>query len=213
MKVRSLSELNEVLSDDLAWRKRELTTMKFMVEESRTHEASVLARSGVCLLYAHWEGFVKEASTAYLCYVARLGLKYNQLRPSLVALSIRAQFSSAEATSRVIVRTSVTEFLLSSMNEAATVPWRDAVETRSNLNTEVLKEIACLVGLDFNHYATKAKFIDGVLLFSRNSIAHGKRETITVSDYQDIHVQTVDLINVFRDDIENAAVTEGFLKS
>ena len=73
MRIRSQYELSEYLSGSLSRRKREVTTIKFLVSRARTHEVEPLLRAAICLLYAHWEGFVREAATAYLSYVSRQG--------------------------------------------------------------------------------------------------------------------------------------------
>ena len=42
MKVRSLYHLEAMLDQDLAWRKREFTTIKFMIKNARQHEKVIL---------------------------------------------------------------------------------------------------------------------------------------------------------------------------
>ena len=66
MRIRSLDELNRFLDNDLAWRKKELTTINFMVSRSREHERGILLRAAICVLYAHWEGFIRNAATSYI---------------------------------------------------------------------------------------------------------------------------------------------------
>jgi hypothetical protein len=75
MKIRSVSELVDFLDEDLAWRKRELTTFRFLMGRSRPHEREAVLRAAVCVLYAHWEGFVKNGATGYVNYVALKGLE------------------------------------------------------------------------------------------------------------------------------------------
>ena len=56
MPVRDQTELMNRLDRELAWRKRELTTLAFAVADANPVTA---LRAGICLLYAHWEGFIK----------------------------------------------------------------------------------------------------------------------------------------------------------
>jgi hypothetical protein len=62
MSIRTAEQLSNKLSADLAWRKKELSEIKSLVESrnfsDQRHKA--LVRSGVCILYAHWEGFVTK---------------------------------------------------------------------------------------------------------------------------------------------------------
>jgi hypothetical protein len=60
-KIRSLSQLNDRLTQDLAWRKLELSSLKNLIETKNTgsnksfesSQSKVLTRSGVAILYAH----------------------------------------------------------------------------------------------------------------------------------------------------------------
>lgn len=210
MKIRSFSELVDHLDKELAWRKRELTTMRFLVLRSRTHEQETMLRAGICILYAHWEGFVKSAGTGYVNYVALKGLKYCDLSPSMVALGLRGKLRTAEATNRVTVHTEVTSFLMSDMRENAALPYEDAISARDNLNSEVLREILHLLSLDYRPYETKKVLLDERLLASRNAISHGQWLTVDRTDYDNLHHEVLGLLNAFRNDVENAAQMNHF---
>ncbi|MGB3758923.1 MAG: MAE_28990/MAE_18760 family HEPN-like nuclease [Rivularia sp. (in: cyanobacteria)] len=88
MKLRTAEQLSDKLSDELAWRKKELSEVKSLVETKFSlskHDA--LIRSGICLLYAHWEGFVKLAANSYLEYVRMQKLCYKDLSSNFLAFS------------------------------------------------------------------------------------------------------------------------------
>jgi HEPN superfamily protein len=107
VKVRSLSELTEYLDDELAWRKRELTTAKFAIARGRPHEQTMAIRGGICLLYAHWEGFVKKAAEAYLELVSRRGLRLAEVQPNIVAAALHGQITIAGKSNRATLRTTL----------------------------------------------------------------------------------------------------------
>ena len=210
MKLRSVSELVDFLNEELTWRKRELTTMKFLVSRRRRHEREVMLRAGICMLYAHWEGFIKSAATGYVNYVALKGLKYCDLSPSMVALGLRGRLQAAEVTNRITIHTEVTEFLMSDMRENARLPWEDAISARGNLNSDVLQEIVHLLDIDYLPYETKKALLDERLLANRNEISHGQRLSIDRAYYDGLHDEVVNLLNMFRDDVENAAFVKRF---
>jgi len=210
MNPRTITQLNDSLSEDLAWRKREIATTKFLITGGRAHQQPLLLRSGTCILYAHWEGFVKSAATKYLYFVSRQGLNYCDLSANFVALSVRSRLRIADATNRITVHTQVTEFLLSDLRIAADLPWDDAVDAKSNLNWEVLQEVLCMLGLEVANYSTKKAVIDDKLLFYRNRIAHGERVGLEVSDYDIMQATVLELVDSFRNDIENAALTKKY---
>jgi len=191
-----------------------LTTAKLLLDRSRrTHEQRVMLRANMCILYAHWEGFVKNATTGYLNYVSLKGLRYRDLTPNLVALGLRSELRAAEESNRMTVHTKVTSFLLSEMREKVDLPWHNAVNTAGNLNSDVLREIFYLLALNYTAYETKEALINEKLLGCRNRIAHGEWFDVEISDYEDTYAEIIYLIEMFRDDLENAALTKAFLRS
>ena len=213
MRIRSVAELVEVLDDDLAWRKRELTTVNFMLANPRQHQGYVLLRAAICLLYAHWEGFIKTAAVGYVSYVAHRGLRYRDLTPNFVALALRAEIQNAGQSSRPSIHTGIVDRLMSDLSENAEIDWQNSVVTRSNLNSNALSEILVLLGLDNSNYLTKGPFLDEKLLANRNRVAHGERVEIDSSDYEALHSEIIQLAEWFNTDVQNAAVTEQFRRS
>ena len=210
MRIRSLTELNEFLNDELAWRKRELTTLRFLIGRSRPHEQDVLLRSGTCTLYAHWEGFVKAAATGYVSYVTLRGLSYRDLSPNFVALGLRTRIVNAGTTRRPSQLTAITAALMSDLAETARIDWDTAIDTRANLNSDAFREILVSIGLEEARYSTKGALIDQRLLRNRNVISHGGYLSIQLEDYNELHTEVVQMVEWFRNDVENAAVTAAY---
>ena len=210
MRIRSLTQLAQFLDGDLSWRKRELTTLKFMLGRHRPHERVLLLRAAVCVLYAHWEGFVKAAATSYVSFVATQGLRYHDLTPNFVALGLRTEISRAGQSDKPTIRTALTTKLILGLSEHANIDWENSVNTRSNLNTDTLNEIICLLGLEGNDYLLKKQLLDQRLLGNRNLIAHGQRVEIELDEYSGLHDEVIQLLQNFRSDVENAAATEAF---
>ncbi len=213
MPIRSLDQLLQFLDDELRWRKRELTTLKFSIERSRRHEKDMLLRAGICLLYAHWEGFVKASATGYLSYVATRGLRYRDLTPNLVALGLRNDISISGRSNLPSLHTKLTATIMSGLSQRALLRWEDAVHTGSNLKAETLREILSLLGIEFAYYLPKGPIIDKKLLENQNRIAHGERAQIGPEDYNDLHNSIIDLVEYFRTDISNAALRRSYLIS
>ena len=207
MRIRSLIQLIEFLNDDLAWRKRELTTVNFMLERSRQHQRGPLLRAAVCLLYAHWEGFVKTAATGYISFVATRGLRYRDLTSNFVALGLRPEIREAGQSNRPSVHTSMVERLLSDLSDNAELDWRNSVNTRSNLNADTLREVLALLGLNDVSYLSKGQLLNEKLLANRNRVAHGERVEIDPSDYDLLHNEIIQLVDWFSTDVQNAAAT------
>ena len=210
MKIRSLLELNQFLDGELGWRKKELTTVKLMLGSLRPHERRAMLRAGLCLLYAHWEGFVKNAAISYVTYVSTRGLKYCELTPNFVALGLRGKIKESGASNRSSLHTKLVSLLMSDLKDQAYLIPDTAVDTASNLNFDVFEEVVCVLGLNRHRYLSRKVLIDERLVRNRNALAHGQYLEIEEDEYLDLHSNVIDVVELFRTDLENAAATSAY---
>jgi hypothetical protein len=210
MKIRSLDDLERRLADDLIWRKRELADLKNLIE-TRSFSPSkhnAVLRGGIALLYAHWEGYVKTVANSYLEFVSRQQLNYSDLAINFVAIAMKTELNKAQSTNKATVYTEVTAFILTQANQRSTIPYEGIVSTDSNLSSTVLREITCLLGLDYSFYELKEKIIDEKLLSRRNKIAHGESLpylSLDREEYQELQEQILEMMENFRTQVENNA--------
>ena len=209
MRARSLSALQEILDKQLSWRKRELTTLRRAIDKSRSHEKEILTRGAVCLLYAHWEGFVSLAAKAYLSFVVSERLNLKDLAPNFIGLGLKTDIQETGRSDKPVLYTELTKRMRSNLDERFRVDWRSAIQTKSNLNVDVLSDILRLVGIDPTSYLGKRPIINQRLVDSRNIIAHGGRLEVSI-DYDRLHEDVLQLMGWVRDDIVNAAVTKTY---
>lgn len=211
MKIQREEELSDKLANNLAWRKKELSEMKSLIEarnvSDQRHKA--LVRSGVCILYSHWEGFVKLAANSYLEYVRLKKLTYKELSSSFLALAMKEKLKEAKETNKPSLYIPVCEFFLSELNQSCKLP-KDVISTASNLSSKILKEITYILGIDFSIYSTKSPLIDTKLLKTRNEIAHGNYLVFDRDEYLELHREVIGMLDLFRNQIENAAIQEKF---
>lgn len=215
MSVRNSEQLIDRLSNELAWRKKELSEVKSLVEAKNVSPQRhiALVRSGIVILYAHWEGFVKSASTYYLEYIAMKKLRYEQLSSNFVAIAMKTKLTEARDTNKPSLYIPVCDFLLSNLDQRCSLPYKDVISTASNLSSEVLKEITHTLGIDFSLYSTKSVLIDTKLLLSRNNIAHGSYFTVDREEYVELHTEVIVMLDLFRNQIENAAINKSFMRN
>ncbi|MEX6778885.1 MAE_28990/MAE_18760 family HEPN-like nuclease [Limnospira fusiformis] len=209
--MRTTEELSDRLAQDLAWRQKELAQIKALVEIRDISEGRhrVLVRSAVCILYSHWEGFVKLAANAYLDYVRLQKLNYQELSSNFLALAMKEKLKKSKETNKPSVYIPICEFFISELNQRSVLP-KDAISTASNLSSEIFKEITAILGLDFFPYSTKANLIDEKLLKTRNEIAHGEYLVFDRQEYIELHRMVIEMLDLFRTQIENAALQEAF---
>lgn len=209
--IRTTDELISKVSEEILWRRKELTELKGVVQGADgSIQSRVLIRAAVALLYAHWEGFVKKSSSYYLEYVSSHRLKYCELAPNFVALSLKAKFTELAVSKKVSGANQLADFFCSSLNKQSNVPFKGVVDTKSNLSSDVLDDILSALGLPRSNFATKMNFIDANLVNPRNYIAHGEHFDMKISEYFELHESVVGLIEIFRNEIENASVLKSF---
>ena len=212
--IRTLNDLSTELASALAWRKKELSALYFAVSRSRAHEAAALRRASVPILYAHWEGFVKQAASFYLELVARKKLTYRQLRTNFVAIACRQALRDVAASDKIEIHGQLVDFLILNQDERARIPFDRVVDTKSNLNSSVLRNIIFTIGVPYSTiWTTKEPLIDGGLLKMRNDIAHGKKFEVDHDSFEQLYRLIIDgLLDQIKDTIENAAATEIYLR-
>ncbi len=212
MKIRTTEHLYDYISADLGWRKKELSVFKGQVERAEFRVRPALLRASIALLYAHWEGFVKNCAHAYLCYLASLKLSYIQLRPELAALAMRSRFEEFETTNKALIHTTLIRDIREDASSRAKIPTsREAVRTFSNLNYDRLCDILCSVGCDFSRYSTYEDLIDEQLLAARNRIAHGEEDYIRLTDWDDVRVEIIKMMDDISNQILNSATQKSYL--
>lgn len=211
-KIRTLEHLSDKLDQELAWRKQELADLKSLLDisPSNTRRRNVLLRSAVTMLYAHWEGFVKEAAVVYLEYVSRQDLRYDQLTMNFITLAFKDQLDKIKVTQKPCAYTEALAFITSRLSEKSKLPYKGVIKTESNLSSSVLKEITCVLGLDYSFYEPKQELIDTKLLRQRNAIAHGEDLTIGIEGYSELHREVINMMNFFKDQVENHACQKSY---
>ncbi|RJP40425.1 MAG: hypothetical protein C4548_10575 [Desulfobacteraceae bacterium] len=212
MKVRSAFELSNALDNALAWRKKEITTIFLTAKnQRRIHEKKACLRAFVPILYAHWEGYAKEAATYYIEFVARQRLTYNDLTTNFVSISCRSTINEISKSNQIHIHNQLVDFLTYSQNERARIPYKGVIDTESNLSAKVLRNLLFVIGLPFDEFwQKKSLLIDGKLLFYRNKIVHGEKHIIDEATFTELHDIVIDLIDYTKTSIENFAIQEKY---
>ncbi|MGD9633568.1 MAG: MAE_28990/MAE_18760 family HEPN-like nuclease [Pirellulales bacterium] len=200
------------MAGDFAWRKKELTLLRSTVY-ARRNDANLNAfiRSAVALLYAHWEGFVKFVGTSYLEFVARQHVRHCDLATNFLAVAMGRAIFDASTSKKMAGRIGIVDFFRNGLSQKSNIQWQGGVNTKANLGAAVLQEIILKLGLDYAPHQTKEKLIDEKLLRNRNHIAHGQYLVVGYDEYMDLHVEILRLMQVFYDQVEDAAMARKYL--
>lgn len=212
--MRTKAELQQRVDEDLVWRRRELFNLRTAIEDSHQNNQrqTALLRAGVAVLYAHWEGFVKRAGSHYLEFVTNQGKRAADLTPNFIAIKFKARLGEASKSKKISATHDVIDFFCNHLQDRLRIPYKGVVDTQSNLSSVVLQDIIWTLGLDIGPYETKSKLIDESLVARRNHIAHGEPLDIDVANYLTLHDDVMGLLDEFRNQIQNAAATDRFLR-
>ena len=209
MKLRTVAELINRLDESLAWRKKELTTLKLMVSQTKKeHERKLALRSAVPILYAHWEGFIKLSAGLYLEFVSRQKLKYSELETNFIAIACHLALKDSTSSSQAHIHRQVVDFIMLNQADKSNIKFKDVINTESTLSSKVLINILNTIGIPVsNFWVDHFPLVDTLLLKNRNSIAHGEQVYISNEDYLALHQFTVNALEYFKTELENSAAT------
>ena len=84
----------------------------------------------------------------------------------------------------------------------------DLIDTGSNLNADVIKNICIVCGVDSLHFEGERVFLDTILLKRRNAIAHGQLEFIQADEVDGLIEKLLAIMNAFRALLENKVYTK-----
>lgn len=214
MKIRSVEELEDFVGYDYTWRRKELTNLRNLVLSSKKHNQEILLRSAIPLLYAHWEGLVKQISIAMLQYLVSKGFKYSELKPTFLAYAVlekhQGQFPSKnnfDALANLFCEGGVDIYSSIQIDPSR------YIDTKSNLNSEVLKDITKKIGVDYSLFELKENLINESFLGLRNKICHGERAKITSDEFNILYDEVITLINTFKNAVLNCVHQQSYLSS
>lgn len=216
LKFRRIENLEDALDKDLAWRKKEMLSLKLLVESDSVNE-SILLRAGIALLCAHFEGFIKYSSNCYVAYVSGQKVASNTLKNGFIALKMEKEFKACSDSAKHSVHARLIDKYHSIINEKYfQLDVNDEelfIKTHSNPNCEVIKEILSTIGIQTELFETKKNYIDSSLLAKRHKVVHGERSELDKVDFLDTFTIIMDLLDEFHKLICTSAENRIFLKS
>lgn len=211
-KLRTQNQLQDFLDTELAWRIKEIADMKSAVKQARFLSEKTVVRAAVALLYAHWEGFVKCATTGYVAYVNSQGLTYAELRSCFVVFGLKKTLHELTESRKAAGNIAAIDFVRDRLGERAQLNLDKAINTESNLSSAVLHNILLSVGIDPSPYEPRFNLIDEGLLRRRNNIAHGEFLEVGRDDWSGLADEILLMLRQLKTDIENAVVLATFRK-
>jgi hypothetical protein len=208
-----VDELDNIVSREFSWRRKELTNIKNLSLSSRNPIKITLLKTGVALLYSHWEGFVKNISIAYCEYINHQGLKYEQLTKNFHVCALLEEFQGQYPHRNFKSALSIVDGSSLVLHKKCKINAEKYIDTAFNLNSEMLREIVLKIGMDYSQYELKANLIDEKFLGLRNAISHGEYRVIEETDFIELFDEVTVMIEIFKNQVLNAAIQKTFLNN
>jgi hypothetical protein len=209
---RTINFLNDNISEDYSWRIKELINYKSILKESNSFQMKSLLRGGIVLLYAHWEGFVKQATSHYYNFVLLQRHNLKDLSESFIAFSLRKYLDIIISSNKITIQTEGIKFILNNLEDRANLPSNFPFKT-SNLDYKKFLEFCQILSLDITRFELKKNFIDFKLVKNRHEIAHGSFLPIDLKTFEEIFDKTIELINDVKIEVLNSASLQKFLRN
>jgi hypothetical protein len=210
-KIRTLSQFQDALDEEMVWRIREISAFKITTKQD-TAENKVFIRAGVALVYAHWEGFIKASSEAYLSFVNSRRHPYRDLKSCFAVFGLKGKLNTLADSRKSEANIAALEFIVGEMHKPANLDLSAAINTESNLSSQVFANIAASLSISLERYETKFNLIDESLVSRRNAIAHGEYIDIKADDFRVLADDVLALMRAYKNDLQNAATLELYKK-
>jgi hypothetical protein len=162
--------------------------------------------------YAHWEGYVRISATKYFTHITLKKKAYRDLDRQFYTNSFLARLDAfyRSKSSTKDACTFIGSILDSQESRFAFIN-PQLIDTKSNLNTDVISDLCLVCGFDGTFFEDNRFFIDATLLKKRNAIAHGQDDGIDERDVDDFVNKTLSLLEQFKTLIENKVYTKSYL--
>ncbi len=155
------------------------------------------------MAYAHWEGYVRLCANRYFEHLALRKLPYHKLERQIYVNAFLVRLDNSSGLANLKDRCQLVNDILDGTNDRFGYINPALVDTRSNLSTDVIKDICTICAVDSSHFETRRTFIDLLVLKRRNAIAHGQQEFIRVDETDGLVSDILALMSHFRSLLEN----------
>ena len=190
------------------WRDGEFA--KFKINASAVDEV-LWCRMCVPMVYAHWEGYVVSSLKLLIEHLNELELLAINMPTKLVVVGLGDTYRFLSGKQSFDQRIEFTDRFRGLLQ--ATVKFKKQIDTKSNLKSNVLKELCSMYGFDFEKFSRVTSELDR-LVNVRNSIAHGENsfvlDMVNVNRFIDSVTTAMDIL---REEIERFLVNKGYLNA
>jgi len=168
-------DLSDIFDTDLNWRRKELSDLKIAIKSADATGKRALLRAVIAMSYAHWEGYVRNCADRYFEHLTLRKKPFAEFERQIYVNSFLARIDVLHQ-SRVGLeaRCKLVNDILDGTGGRFSYLNPELIDTKSNLNTDVIKDICTICGVESAYFEERRFFLDVILLKRRNAIAHGR---------------------------------------
>ncbi|MEC4682067.1 MAG: MAE_28990/MAE_18760 family HEPN-like nuclease [Nitrospirota bacterium] len=169
-------------------------TLRVIAELKNTVFFQHVCSMAIPMLYAEWEGFIKEVLQLYLEYLQKRAIPQKDIRSEILAYAWSGSFRKLSSELTLSKKVELIKRFLDSLDKGLNFEKKELeIETKSNLRFKVLEDIAENLCLDISTIKEHEKKLDA-LVNRRNNIAHGGREQKISEEYIEENKSLIELI-------------------
>lgn len=215
--------LQRKLNNNSSYRKREISNLSIQIQSTDGEIKDSLLRASFTIIYAHFEGFSKEAIRLFLKHINSERIPVKDLDYYLQTLHHTKRIIDVKQANRKIKFNELTTAILVENNIFFKVEEKDKsiVSTESNLNFDVIEDLLFSLGISTNNFiflndsqsniTTKEEFIDRTILNTRNKIAHGENIKVSLDQFEEVKSFILDYIDTLTEYIMDVAINKSYL--
>lgn len=186
-----------IMADAVDRRREEISLVQRVVaNEDGTVLEQTAAIMALPVLYAHWEGFIKEVVSEYIEFVEKQDLQPSQAHPTIFSFAMRKRLKALISSGSIERMTDFASWVISTSTDP--VRFEDkSIVTGGNLSYKNLKDLCDNLRIDVAKLEADKRKIDA-LVNRRNDIAHtGRPPKLGRNDVMEDAALVVRLIETF----------------
>lgn len=189
-----IDNLIEQIDKSASWRKKEI------IQSYNEKNSNLENKMAICLMYSHWEGFVRDAMREFFKYLNQSSFTYEMLNENFHTCAALNQLQSFKDANPLDV-SYIQKFFNGEINLKEKFKCNIDLfcATHSNLNSKNLKTICFKTGIKLTPFELKFNQIDKELLATRNAIVHGEERRINHSNALLLKNLTLEIMSKFQE--------------
>jgi hypothetical protein len=207
--------VDSLIEEQIQWRVTELALIKKIYLKLQTDEEKrFLLKSSIPTIYAIWEGFVKKVLKLLLQFLDTKDILSKNISKELLVWSLTDKIKALKDSENFKKKIKNSQLLINQLNNEVRFS-KMKVDTKSNLNNKVLKELCGNFGLfDMDAFFSEDE-LDKLekLIKKRNSIAHGEETALDLDLVQEYIVLVSKLMDNWIFFIDDFLENEKYLKT